>query len=144
MFHNTFTVTWYHELNLLLFIISFYFLSFQHKAKVEAMTLDLALLHSVQHFAQAFKAKNVWVFQWRVIDHNSLYCNVFIRWTQWGGRKAIVLSWRPEGRLIYIGPGKVYRIFLTLSHPHFEMRHQSHNSPEKKGKTVLSSSKSGS
>ncbi|TKC47462.1 hypothetical protein EI555_016315 [Monodon monoceros] len=30
-----------------------------HKAKVEAMTLDLALLHSVQHFAQAFKAKNV-------------------------------------------------------------------------------------
>ncbi|XP_058901956.1 WW domain-containing oxidoreductase isoform X2 [Kogia breviceps] len=30
-----------------------------HKAKVEAMTLDLALLHSVQRFAQAFKAKNV-------------------------------------------------------------------------------------
>uniref|UniRef100_A0AC11EL26 WW domain containing oxidoreductase n=1 Tax=Ovis aries TaxID=9940 RepID=A0AC11EL26_SHEEP len=30
-----------------------------HKAKVEAMTLDLALLRSVQHFAQAFKAKNV-------------------------------------------------------------------------------------
>ncbi|KAJ8785842.1 hypothetical protein J1605_006802 [Eschrichtius robustus] len=30
-----------------------------HKAKVEAMTLDLALLHSVQHFAQAFKAKNL-------------------------------------------------------------------------------------
>ncbi|XP_070356796.1 WW domain-containing oxidoreductase isoform X1 [Equus asinus] len=29
------------------------------KAKVEAMTLDLALLRSVQHFAQAFKAKNV-------------------------------------------------------------------------------------
>lgn len=72
MFHNTFTITWYHELNLLLFIISFYFLSFQHKAKVEAMTLDLALLRSVQHFAEAFKAKNVWVFQGRVIDHNSL------------------------------------------------------------------------
>ncbi|XP_007471758.1 PREDICTED: WW domain-containing oxidoreductase-like [Lipotes vexillifer] len=31
----------------------------RHKAKVEAMALDLALLHSVQHFAQAFKAKNV-------------------------------------------------------------------------------------
>ncbi|KAF7486774.1 WW domain-containing oxidoreductase-like [Marmota monax] len=31
----------------------------QHKAKVEAMTLDLALLRSVQHFAEAFKAKNV-------------------------------------------------------------------------------------
>ncbi|XP_027473883.1 WW domain-containing oxidoreductase isoform X3 [Zalophus californianus] len=30
-----------------------------HKAKVEAMTLDLALLRSVQHFAQAFKAKNL-------------------------------------------------------------------------------------
>ncbi|XP_032342709.1 WW domain-containing oxidoreductase isoform X3 [Camelus ferus] len=30
-----------------------------HKAKVEAMTLDLAVLRSVQHFAQAFKAKNV-------------------------------------------------------------------------------------
>nr|XP_035138323.2 WW domain-containing oxidoreductase isoform X3 [Callithrix jacchus]XP_035138324.2 WW domain-containing oxidoreductase isoform X3 [Callithrix jacchus] len=30
-----------------------------HKAKVEAMTLDLALLRSVQHFAEAFKAKNV-------------------------------------------------------------------------------------
>lgn len=72
MFHNTFTVTWYHELNLLLFIISFYFLSFQHKAKVEAMALDLALLRSVQHFAEAFKAKNVWVLQWRVIDHNFL------------------------------------------------------------------------
>lgn len=45
---------------LVLFIIScFYFLSFQHKAKVEAMTLDLAVLRSVQHFAEAFKAKNV-------------------------------------------------------------------------------------
>jgi hypothetical protein len=44
---------------LLLFIISFYFPSLQHKAKAEAMTLDLALLHSVQHFAEAFKAKNV-------------------------------------------------------------------------------------
>uniref|UniRef100_A0A8D1CS10 WW domain-containing oxidoreductase n=1 Tax=Sus scrofa TaxID=9823 RepID=A0A8D1CS10_PIG len=32
---------------------------FHHKAKVEAMTLDLAVLRSVQHFAQAFKAKNV-------------------------------------------------------------------------------------
>ncbi|KAM7332422.1 hypothetical protein ACRRTK_009130 [Alexandromys fortis] len=31
----------------------------QHKAKVEAMTLDLAVLRSVQHFAEAFKAKNV-------------------------------------------------------------------------------------
>lgn len=30
-----------------------------HKAKVEAMTLDLAVLRSVQHFAEAFKAKNV-------------------------------------------------------------------------------------
>ncbi|XP_013796615.2 WW domain-containing oxidoreductase isoform X2 [Apteryx mantelli] len=30
-----------------------------HKAKVEAMTLDLASLHSVQHFAEAFKSKNV-------------------------------------------------------------------------------------
>lgn len=59
MFHNTFTVTRSRELNLLLFIISPSFLSFQHKAKVEAMTLDLAVLRSVQHFAQAFKAKNV-------------------------------------------------------------------------------------
>uniref|UniRef100_A0A8D1BTI0 WW domain containing oxidoreductase n=1 Tax=Sus scrofa TaxID=9823 RepID=A0A8D1BTI0_PIG len=33
--------------------------SLLHKAKVEAMTLDLAVLRSVQHFAQAFKAKNV-------------------------------------------------------------------------------------
>ncbi|XP_051703271.2 WW domain-containing oxidoreductase isoform X2 [Oryctolagus cuniculus] len=31
----------------------------KHKAKVEAMTLDLALLRSVQHFAEAFKAKNI-------------------------------------------------------------------------------------
>ncbi|XP_054026100.1 WW domain-containing oxidoreductase isoform X2 [Dryobates pubescens] len=30
-----------------------------HKAKVEAMTLDLASLQSVQHFAEAFKSKNV-------------------------------------------------------------------------------------
>ncbi|XP_035192304.1 WW domain-containing oxidoreductase isoform X2 [Oxyura jamaicensis] len=30
-----------------------------HKAKVEAMTLDLASLHSVQQFAEAFKSKNV-------------------------------------------------------------------------------------
>ncbi|KFO21206.1 WW domain-containing oxidoreductase [Fukomys damarensis] len=30
-----------------------------HKAKVEAMTLDLTLLRSVQRFAEAFKAKNV-------------------------------------------------------------------------------------
>lgn len=36
-----------------------YFLLFQHKAKVEAMTLDLASLQSVQHFAEAFKSKNV-------------------------------------------------------------------------------------
>uniref|UniRef100_A0A8C4U443 WW domain-containing oxidoreductase n=1 Tax=Falco tinnunculus TaxID=100819 RepID=A0A8C4U443_FALTI len=31
----------------------------EHKAKVEAMTLDLASLQSVQHFAEAFKSKNV-------------------------------------------------------------------------------------
>ncbi|KAF4788786.1 WW domain-containing oxidoreductase-like protein [Turdus rufiventris] len=31
----------------------------QHKAKVEAMTLDLASLQSVQHFAEAFKSKNL-------------------------------------------------------------------------------------
>ncbi|KAI6077598.1 WW domain-containing oxidoreductase isoform X1 [Aix galericulata] len=31
----------------------------KHKAKVEAMTLDLASLHSVQQFAEAFKSKNV-------------------------------------------------------------------------------------
>lgn len=36
-----------------------YFLLFQHKAKVEAMTLDLASLQSVQHFAEAFKSKNL-------------------------------------------------------------------------------------
>ncbi|KAM4767082.1 WW domain-containing oxidoreductase isoform 3-T3 [Cyanocitta cristata] len=30
-----------------------------HKAKVEAMTLDLASLQSVQHFAEAFKSKNL-------------------------------------------------------------------------------------
>nr|XP_009943679.1 PREDICTED: WW domain-containing oxidoreductase [Opisthocomus hoazin] len=30
-----------------------------HKAKVESMTLDLASLQSVQHFAEAFKSKNV-------------------------------------------------------------------------------------
>ncbi|XP_010078484.1 PREDICTED: WW domain-containing oxidoreductase [Pterocles gutturalis] len=30
-----------------------------HKAKVEAMTLDLASLQSVQHFAEAFKSKNM-------------------------------------------------------------------------------------
>nr|XP_034973377.1 WW domain-containing oxidoreductase isoform X2 [Zootoca vivipara] len=30
-----------------------------HKAKVEAMTLDLASLHSVQEFAEAFKSKHV-------------------------------------------------------------------------------------
>ncbi|KFP65169.1 WW domain-containing oxidoreductase, partial [Cariama cristata] len=30
-----------------------------HKAKVEAMTLDLTSLQSVQHFAEAFKSKNV-------------------------------------------------------------------------------------
>ncbi|KAK2514907.1 hypothetical protein Q9233_014691 [Columba guinea] len=31
----------------------------EHKAKVEAMTLDLASLQSVQHFAEAFKSKNL-------------------------------------------------------------------------------------
>ncbi|XP_019361055.1 PREDICTED: WW domain-containing oxidoreductase isoform X4 [Gavialis gangeticus] len=36
-----------------------FLLMLQHKAKVEAMTLDLASLHSVQHFAEAFKSKNV-------------------------------------------------------------------------------------
>uniref|UniRef100_I6L4Q1 WW domain-containing oxidoreductase n=1 Tax=Latimeria chalumnae TaxID=7897 RepID=I6L4Q1_LATCH len=30
-----------------------------HKAKVEAMTLDLAALHSVQQFSEAFKSKNL-------------------------------------------------------------------------------------
>lgn len=51
----------YCELNLLLLIYVFflYFLFFQHKAKVEAMTLDLASLQSVQHFAEAFKSKKL-------------------------------------------------------------------------------------
>lgn len=53
-----------------------------------------------------------------------------------------MLSWRPNRRLIYTGLVEVYRIFLTLSPPHYEMCHQSHNSlPDNKKKILLSTSK---
>lgn len=61
------------------------------------------------------------------------YCNVFIRWTQLGECKVVVLSWHPNRRFIYIGPVKVDCIFLALSHLPYKMCHQSNNSfPDKK------------
>uniref|UniRef100_A0A8I5TMM2 WW domain containing oxidoreductase n=1 Tax=Pongo abelii TaxID=9601 RepID=A0A8I5TMM2_PONAB len=47
--HESFTAQNFQDLDVVI----------KHKAKVEAVTLDLALLRSVQHFAEAFKAKNV-------------------------------------------------------------------------------------